>query len=227
MKWIFLLFLALSTAAVAQQPAAPTFSPASGTFTDVGIVTVDAGGLENFFCTTDGSTPTASNGFNCEASSGGIRFASTTTLKAVAFFSTCNGSCIPSAVTTQVYTVIYTPLTTPTLSPASGTTAVGSAGVIINETSPDAIIYYTLDGSTPSATNGTNGGGIDATVVLPTGTDTLKAIAILPNGASSAVATGTYTVLPQTTPTSVPLPLWSIGAFGAALIGVMVRRRVS
>jgi Chitobiase/beta-hexosaminidase C-terminal domain len=225
MKWIFLLFLSLSTAAVAQETPAPIFSPASGTFTDGVNVTVDAAPQVSFMCTTDGSTPTVSHGFDCDEGSGIISFFSTTTLKAVAIPVFCNGPCIPSAVTTQVYTIIYTPLTTPTLSPAGGTftTSTGSLEVSINEPSPDGIIHYTLDGSTPSATNGTslsvNSGG----VVIPGGT--LKAIAILPNGVSSPVATGTYTVFAQQTPISVPLPLWSIGAFGAALIGVMVRRR--
>jgi hypothetical protein len=82
----------------------------------------------------------------------------------------------------------------PTLSPSSGTFA-GPVPVEITCATPAASIRYTLDGSTPSSTQGTLYTG---PVTLPVGTTTLKACAYKSGMLDSNVSSGTYTVLSAT-----------------------------
>ena len=82
---------------------------------------------------------------------------------------------------------------TPTFNLADGY-YVGTQNVTISCETDGATIYYTTDGSTPSASNGTQG-----TSVSISATTTLKAIAIKDED-SSSVAEATYTILtPLTT----------------------------
>ena len=74
---------------------------------------------------------------------------------------------------------------------AAGTFA-GQVPVEITCATPAASIRYTLDGSTPSSTQGTL---YTAPVVLPVGTTTLKACAYKSGMLDSNVSSGTYTVL--------------------------------
>jgi alpha-tubulin suppressor-like RCC1 family protein len=80
---------------------------------------------------------------------------------------------------------------TPTISPTSGTAA-GPFSVILSDTTSGATIYYTLDGTIPSATTSpsvTTGGK-----VLISNTATLKALAVATGYTNSAVATASYQV---------------------------------
>ena len=78
---------------------------------------------------------------------------------------------------------------TPAISPASGEVASGTE-ISISCTTDGAAIYYTLDGTTPSASN-------DAKYTAPfalTANATVSAIAILSGYNDSEVATATYTI---------------------------------
>ncbi len=78
---------------------------------------------------------------------------------------------------------------TPAISPASGEVASG-AEISISCTTDGATIYYTLDGTTPSASNGAK---YTAPFAL-TADATVSAIAILSGYNDSEVATATYTI---------------------------------
>ena len=85
---------------------------------------------------------------------------------------------------------------TPVISPANGTFT-GSAEVTISCGTDGAIIYYTTNGTTPSATNGTV---YSAPFTLnEAGTYTIKAIAVKTDWNDSEVATATFTIAPENT----------------------------
>lgn len=93
-------------------------------------------------------------------------------------------------------------IATPTFSPAAGTYT-ETQTVTISCTTDGATIYYTTDGSTPSAENGTQGTSVTVNTSM-----TLKAIAIK-DEESSAVATAEYTI-------NLPTEYASIAAFKEA-----------
>ncbi len=76
----------------------------------------------------------------------------------------------------------------PTFSPKAGKYH-GSVSVTLSHTSPEASIYYTTNGTAP-----TKNSTPYTTPILVTVTTTIKAIAIVPGYAQSAVATGKYTI---------------------------------
>lgn len=205
MKWTFLLFLSLSTAAIAQTTPAPSISPASGTYLDrVPVVLSDSDqtNLINIIYTTDGSTPTYNHGTEWTVGSvGPLYLVSSATLQTIACAGPPFVDC--SSVASATYTVNYTPLSLPAVSP-NGFFFANSAEILFIDQSPDATFYYTLDGSTPSATHGS---GPTTFVNLPLGTFTINVVAVLPNGVSSGVFTqGPIMVVPQpATPTFSPI----------------------
>lgn len=105
-------------------------------------------------------------------------------------------------ITSNDITAIYdfllngsTPVTVPapTFNPPSGTVFMGYGSVTI--TGPaGSMIYFTLDGSTPTTTHYYSRGNSPYNIEeLDLGTTTIKAIAVV-NGVASAVATAVYTV---------------------------------
>ena len=97
---------------------------------------------------------------------------------------------------------------TPTFSPAAGTYA-SAQSVTISDTTSGATIYYTTDGSTPSASSTKY-----AAAISVTSSETIQAIAVASGYADSAVASATYTLQQSTaaTPTFSP----AAGTFTAA-----------
>jgi hypothetical protein len=77
---------------------------------------------------------------------------------------------------------------TPTFSPLPGTFAVPQS-VALSDTTPGASIYYTRDGTTPSAASARYAGPISVSA-----TTTLKAIALASGYSPSAIAAGTFTI---------------------------------
>jgi hypothetical protein len=75
----------------------------------------------------------------------------------------------------------------PTLNPASGTYAGPQTVVLSDAATTGASIFYTLDGSTPTASSAPYSGPI-----VVTAPETVKAIAVAPGYATSAVGTATY-----------------------------------
>jgi hypothetical protein len=79
---------------------------------------------------------------------------------------------------------------TPTISPASGTFT-STQPVTISDATYGAVIYYTLDGSTPTTSSSVYNGALTLS-----STTTVNAIAIAPGYTESGVATATYTYSP-------------------------------
>jgi len=88
----------------------------------------------------------------------------------------------------------------PIATPAGGA-YLGAQTVALSTSTPNAVIYYTLNGSTPSATNGF----VYSNPLTISASEVLKAYATATGMVASAVATNTYTILqPAATPTASP-----------------------
>jgi hypothetical protein len=181
-----------SAAYVINLPAAtPTFSPAAGTYTSVQTVTIkDATAGAVIYYTTDGTTPTASSANYTVP----IAVGASETVKAIA---TATG--YSTSATASAAYVIDLPAATPTFSPAAGTyTSVQT--VIISDTTPGALIFYTTNGSTPTGTS------TKYTAPITVGaSETVKAIATASGYSTSATGSAAYVIdLPAATPTFSP-----------------------
>src|SRR6266849_2067206 len=94
---------------------------------------------------------------------------------------------------------------TPTFNPAPGTYTTAQT-VHLEDTTPLATIYYTLDMSTPTTSSSVYN---DMSPIQVTANTTIKAMAAASGFANSAVATGAYVIQPLTaaaTPTFNPAP---------------------
>jgi glucosylceramidase len=173
--------------------AAPTFSPAAGTFTSTQSVSIsDTTTGAAIYYTLDGSTPTTSS----TKYSAAISIASTTTINAIAVATGFSNS----PVATAAYIINLPAAATPTFSPAAGTFT-SAQTVTISDSSPSATIYYTTDGSAPTTAS------TKYTAPIAVGaTTTLKAIATASGFSTSAVATAVFTINlpPAATPTFSP-----------------------
>ena len=172
--------------------ATPTFSPAAGTYTSVQTVTIsDATPNATIYYTTDGTTPTTSS----TKYTGTITVSTSEAINAIAVVSGLSNS----AVGTAAYT-LNLPLTqTPAISVAGGTYTTIQT-VKITDSTLGAKIYYTTDGSTPTASS-----TLYKSPITVSTSETLNAIAIATNYAPSVVATATYTInLTVTSPTFSP-----------------------
>jgi streptogramin lyase len=168
--------------------AGPTFSPAPGTYTSAQTVTIsDATSGAVIYYTTDGTGPTTSS----TKYTGPIQVSSLTniiTAIAVAPGDSQSGS------TSATYYINLT-AATPTFSPAAGTYS-GGQQVTVSDATPGAAIYYTTDGSTPTA----NSTLYTTSGIKVVNTETVNAIAIATGYTNSTVATAAYTINPVAAP---------------------------
>ena len=181
--------------------ADPSISPDGGAYpgtppTSVTITTTTAGA--NIRYTLDGTLPSESNGTLIAASSGAVNVTSTvqgTILKAIAF----KTGCITSAVKSSA-PYFMPQVADPGISPDGGTyPSIPPTTVTISTATAGANIRYTIDGSTPSDTNGTlitaSSGAISVTSTAQ-GT-ILKAIAFKTGCITSAVKSSAPYFMPQ------------------------------
>jgi 6-phosphogluconolactonase len=194
-----LLFLVGCAAEIPEPPddtvAAPVLSPAPGTYSsamDIVITTTTTGASIRY--TTDGSTPTATSGTPYTAP---VHIADPLVLKAIAY----RTGWTTSSVTSGQYTIA--PLVTaPVFSPGPGS-YFAAQDVAITTATPGAMIRYTTDGSTPTATGGTVYPGpvhVSETLVL-------KAVAYQAGWTTSYVTTVQYVIGPVVTaPMFSPVP---------------------
>ena len=189
-----------------QQAATPTFSPAGGTYTavqSVSLATTTVGA--SIYYTTDGSAPT--NTSTLYSPTKPIAVASTMTINAIAAEPP---GYLNSNVATATYTINLPVAATPTFSPAPGTyTSAQTVGLF--DATTGAAIYYTTDGSTPTANSTLYS---PSSPIAVSSTTTINAIAIEAGYTNSTVASGTYTInLPAAaTPTFSLAP----GKYGTA-----------
>ena len=166
--------------------ATPAFSVPAGAYTATQTVSIsDATSGSTIYYTTNGATPTTSS----PVYGGPVTVSSTETLKAIA---TVNGYST-SAVGSAAY-IINLPVTaTPTFNVPSGTYT-SSQSVLIADTSPGSIVYYTTNGATPTTSS-----AVFSSPLTVSSTETLQAIAMASGYSPSAVAGATYTI-------NLPLP---------------------
>jgi len=160
--------------------AAPFFSPPAGTYNNAQPVTIySATSGASIRYTINGSTPSSTNG---TVYGSAVNISSNTTLKAIAYKSGMNDSSVSSGDYSFQAAA-------PTFSPPAGTYT-NTQSVTISTATSGASIRYTINGSTPSSTNGTVYG---SAVNISTNT-TLKAIAYKSGMSDSSVSSGDYSV---------------------------------
>jgi sugar lactone lactonase YvrE len=163
------------------QVAMPTFAPAPGTYSAPQLVTIaDSTTGAAIYYTTDGSYPSASS----TPYKGPFTVSATTPIRAIAVLPGYSASWVASATYT-----LQTPMPGFTPQPMAYS---GQQLVSITDTLGTAVIYYTLDGSTPSTTSPTTmqySGPITISA-----TTMLRAMAIAPGYNQSPVMSGTYTI---------------------------------
>lgn len=174
---------------------APTFDPPGGAFdAAVDVAILDQEPNVAIYYTTDGSTPDDTDTLYTGAR---IHLVATTTVKAIAYIGP-----FKSAVSSQTFTNDAVVVPNPTADPVGGdySPAGGSLSVDLSCNLAGASMRYTTDGSTPSDVDGTlisppNAGTIPSgTVVLPSGTRTLKVIAFKTGKTNSGVVTHIYDI---------------------------------
>jgi hypothetical protein len=171
------------------QTAAPSVTPAAGTYPIAQSVTItDSTSGAVIYYTTDSSTPSTSS----LVYSGPISVSSDQTVKAIAI-AVASGYA-GSTVVTRLYNIRTA---APSFTPGAGTYP-GTQSVTITDGTSGAVIYYTLDGSTPTTSSLVYSGPISVSA-----SETLKAIAVASGYASSVVGTDAYkiqTATPSFTP---------------------------
>jgi len=191
--------IASSTYTITPPTAAPTFSLAAGSYKQVETITISCTNSSAvIYYTTDGSTPTTASAVYASP----LTFYSTQTLSAMALAPGDSNS----PITTAAYTIVA-PAGTPTFSPgAAKYTSVQS--VTIAETTPNAAIHYTTDGTTPTTSSALYTGPITVGA-----TETVQAVALASGGTISSVGKSAYTILlPAASVTFSPAP----GTYAAA-----------
>ncbi|MDM8551628.1 chitobiase/beta-hexosaminidase C-terminal domain-containing protein, partial [Desulfobacterales bacterium HSG2] len=160
--------------------AAPSFSPASGTYTAAQSVELYSASPEAVIhYTTDGSEPDEDS----PAYSSPISVYETTVIKAKAF----QTDWTPSTTVTRIYTITGT-AETPSFSPAPATYTTPQT-VELSCPSSGASIYYTTDGSEPGEHS-----RLYTAPVSVSHTTTIRAKAFKSDWEPSATATGIYTI---------------------------------
>jgi N-acetylneuraminic acid mutarotase len=172
--------------------ATPTFSLAAGPYTSVETVTIsDTTANATIYYATDGSTLSTSSPLHCSSPCGPIPVSSTETLEAMA---TASGY-TPSAVATALYTITLPAAATPTFLPVAGTyTSVQM--VSISDTTPNAILYYTTDGS-PATTSSLLNCSSPCGPITVSSSETINAIATASGFSTSTGASALYTIVAE------------------------------
>ena len=172
--------VASATYTIQAVAATPVLSLATGTYYGAQTLTMtDSTTGATIYYTTDGTTPTKSS----TAYTGPITISKTETIKATAASSTTSAS----PVATATYTISSVAVTAPVISPGTGTYPV-QQNVAITDSTSGTKIYYTTDGTTPTAAS-----TLYAGLILVKNPGTISAIAVSSAG-TSAVSAATYTL---------------------------------
>ncbi|MBQ8702006.1 MAG: chitobiase/beta-hexosaminidase C-terminal domain-containing protein [Prevotella sp.] len=163
-----------------KDPEVPTFDVAAGAVARNTVVTISSREGTTIYYTTNGDN--ADTGTDAESNSVQVTIDNTMTIKAIAVDPELNMSSEVSAS----YTIAQ--VATPVIDTAAGMLSKGTL-VHITTATDGASIYYTLDGTTPTASSNPYNG-----YVVISKAETLKAIAIKENYIDSEIASVAYTV---------------------------------
>jgi uncharacterized repeat protein (TIGR03803 family) len=173
--------VASATYTITPPAATPVFAPVAGTYTAAQSVTItDSTSGATIYYTTNGTTPTTSS----TKYTGAIAVPATETIKAIATATGYSSSATASAT----YTINLPIAATPVFSPVAGTYD-SIESVTIADATAGATIYYTTNGTAPSASATKYTGAITVSQ-----TETIEAIAIAAGYGNSAVASAAYTI---------------------------------
>lgn len=173
--------------------SAPLFSEDEGQIPVGTSVTLSGADGSTIYYTLDGSTPTESSTIY----SAGIVVNDDVTIKAVALK---NGYKI-SPVATRSYTVPV--CVSPSFDTAEGAISSGS-DVTIENNEPEAVLYYTTDGSDPDGSSSYGVAGADVVISNISSATTIKAFARKSGFKDSGIASASYTISGVATPLSNP-----------------------
>jgi hypothetical protein len=168
------------------QAAAPTFSPAGGTYSGPQSVTLSTATSPAVICYNTTGTPATNGSTGCATgtmNTGPITVSSNETLYAIAGGTGYSDSAVSSATY-----VMESMVATPTFSPAAGSYTTLQS-VTISDATSNATIYYTIDGTMPTTSSTRYTGSIAVG-----STETLKAIAVATGDITSAVASAAYAI---------------------------------
>lgn len=161
--------------------ATPTFTPSAGEVlsgTEVTIACATDGAT--IYYTTDGSTPTEDSDEYTDP----IVVTAQVTIKAIGIKEDYQNSTVASAT----YKIGQPTAETPTFTPSAGEVVSGTTVALACATE-GAVIHYTTNGSTPTASS-----SVYSDPIAITATTTIKAIAIADGYKNSSVGSATYTI---------------------------------
>jgi hypothetical protein len=161
--------------------ATPAFSPVGGTYTSVQSVTIsDSTQGSTIYYTTDGTTPSAGS----NVYGGPITVSANETVQAIAAALSYSNSSVGSAS----FTINDAQTALPTFTPAGGTYTTTQTPTISDATA-GALIYYTTNGTTPTAASNLYSGPITVSA-----SETIQAIALSAGNSPSAIGKAAYSI---------------------------------
>lgn len=164
----------------AVQAATPAISPISQSFNpSIAVTITDSTAGAKIYYTTDGSTPTTTS----TVYNGSLTVTSTTTVKAIA----AGSGLLASPVASTTYT-LTSQAVAPTFNPPAGDFTT-TQSVTLSTSTPNATIYYTTDGSTPTTSSAKYSSPISVAT-----TETITAIAAASGLSNSPPSSGLYTI---------------------------------
>ena len=200
-----------AVAAFSIAAASPVISPASGTYSAAQTVTLtDATPNATIYYTINGTAPTTASAVY----TGPLTVSATTTIAAIAVATGYVTSPVASA---NLAIAAQSSAAGPSLSPATGTYTAAQT-VTLADATPNATIYYTTDGSTP-----TTASAVYSAPLTIAATTIVNAIAVAAGFAASPVSTATYTIAQPvgSTPVAVGITVEST-VYGIANAGTAV-----
>src|ERR1035437_5658514 len=180
---------------VAKVAVMPVFAPAGGTYSKTqSVVLSSATPGSVIYYTTDGSTPTASS----KQYSASISVSADMTIQALASAVGYTSSDVAKAA----YVFVPEQAVAPAFSLGAGSYS-GPQSVIITDATPGVDIYFTIDGTSPTAAS-----TLYSTPITISSSGTLSAIAVATGFANSTVTSADYEIAPPlaASPTFSPVP---------------------
>jgi adhesin HecA-like repeat protein len=185
------------------QAAPPTFDVQGGTYSATQAVNIsDSTPNVLIWYTTDGSAPANSSTARQYLSGTPVQVSQTTTLKAIAVVPGWTGSIVAQAT--------YTLQAAAPSFDLQGGTYSATQTVKISVSAPNAVIWYSTDGTKPVPGSGTARQYVSGTPVQINQTTTLKAIAIVTGWAISGITAATYKLQPASPTFDVKGGIYSV-----------------